>query len=382
MADKIYVRKGDTLESMEEQPFKTEDELQHLIATHLELLDGEQISPGVARRWILVTREKDIETPDGAYWWSLDHLLIDQDSIPTLVEVKRGDNSEVRRKVVGQMLDYAAHAEHWTPDELRRTFESTNPDSDADLGRLLGASEEDEEDWEQRKAKFWDEVGKNLAAKRLRLLFVADAIPDTLARVVAFLNEQMPRIEVLAVEIKQFKGATGQTLVPSVSGHTAVKPSEHGNRPPRAKITEDEFYSRLPSELARTAAKRLIDIAREGGAGIVWGGQGLSIRVDVPKEVWKNPITIAWFSPTPNVPYWAGLRDFSFGAAYPEYGSERLNGIMSRWAGFFPFGEEISFDGANGGGRTITHEQVVQHEDELATGLADMIAELRGISAP
>ena len=41
----------------------------------------------------------------------------------------------------------------------------------------------------------------NLAAKRLRLLFVADALPDELAHVVEFLNEQMPYIEVLAVEI-------------------------------------------------------------------------------------------------------------------------------------------------------------------------------------
>ena len=53
---------------------------------------------------------------------------------------------------------------------------------------------------------FWERVAINLAAARLRLLFVADDIPDPLERVVEFLNAQMAGIEVLAVEIKQFKG--------------------------------------------------------------------------------------------------------------------------------------------------------------------------------
>ena len=61
---------------------------------------------------------------------------------------------------------------------------------------------------------FWQSVATNLAATRLRLLFVADDIPDPLERVVEFLNAQMARIEVLAVEIKQFKGHSSQTLEP------------------------------------------------------------------------------------------------------------------------------------------------------------------------
>ena len=59
--------------------------------------------------------------------------------------------------------------------------------------------------------EFWQRVETNLRAARVRLLFVADDIPDELdAHVVEFLNEQMPGIEVLAVEIKQFLGETGK----------------------------------------------------------------------------------------------------------------------------------------------------------------------------
>ena len=37
---------------------------------------------------------------------------------------------------------------------------------------------------------FWEGVSTNLAAGRLRLLFVADAIPDPLVRAAMFLNAQ------------------------------------------------------------------------------------------------------------------------------------------------------------------------------------------------
>ena len=221
MAERIYTRgERGGLEPLEEEPFSTEDELQALIAEHPELLDGEQIRPGDPRRWILITREQGIaDTPDGSPRWSLDHLIVDQDAVPTLAEVKRGANRELRRTIVGQLLEYAAHAaQTWTADELRRTFEESSDDPDAVLAALLQVDDEPDAD------VFWENVATNLTARRLRLLFIADEIPDPLEQVVKFLNEQMPRIEVLAVEIKQFRGESSQTLVPRVIGRTAAEP--------------------------------------------------------------------------------------------------------------------------------------------------------------
>ena len=71
--------------------------------------DGEQVRPADARRWILIRREKGIAVAaGGGAVWSVDHLVVDQDAVPTLVEVKRGTNPEVRRTIIGQMLEYAA----------------------------------------------------------------------------------------------------------------------------------------------------------------------------------------------------------------------------------------------------------------------------------
>ena len=224
MAERIYVvnAKGN-LEPLNEKAFDTENILQALIAEHPELLDGEQIRPGDPRRWLLVTREKGIaDTPDSGSRWSVDHLMIDQDAVPTFVEVKRSSNSEIRRSVVGQMLDYAAHAtKTMGMAEIRQGFEGSHDDN-ANGVLLEFLQPDDDADPAAIVEAFWDSLAINLAAKRIRLLFVADRVPDELARVVEFLNEQMPRIEVLAVEIKQFQGATLRTLVPQVIGRIAA----------------------------------------------------------------------------------------------------------------------------------------------------------------
>ena len=255
MAERIYTRgERGGLVPLEEEPFSTEDDLQALIAAHPELLDGEQMRPGDPRRWILIKREKGIaETPDSGARWSLDHLIIDQDAVPTLAEVKRGSNSEIRRAIVGQLLEYAAHAaQTWTADELRRTFE------DSASARGVGPTDELatllQTDGEPDADGFWEKVATNLAARRLRLLFVADEIPDSLERVVEFLNEQMPNIEVLAVEVKQFRGQSTQTLVPRVLGRIAAATSAAPSR----RLTRESFLEQFPDFDHRNAAARLL----------------------------------------------------------------------------------------------------------------------------
>ena len=216
MAEKIYtLTPQGELKSLEEKQFSAEAKIQELIADHPELLAGEQIDPENPLRWILIRREMPIED------WAVDHLLIDQHARPTLVEVKRGDNPDNRRKVVGQMLDYAATAAGvWSRDELRQAFEKMAKDRDDDpYDELRDFLKPDHEmDGDDFAGDFWEMVSTNLEANRLRLLFVADDIPDQLERVVKFLNQQMPNIEVLAVEVKRYSGPSGHTLVPRIIG--------------------------------------------------------------------------------------------------------------------------------------------------------------------
>ena len=110
-----------TLVPMDEAEYPTEDILQQLLVTYPDLLPGEQITPEAPRRWLLVAREMAVPDPDGlGDRWSLDHLYLDQDGIPTFVECKRATDTRIRREVVAQMLDYAANGlKHWSMDRLR-----------------------------------------------------------------------------------------------------------------------------------------------------------------------------------------------------------------------------------------------------------------------
>lgn len=216
----MFVLKEDgSLIAMRATQFKLEEDFQRLLELHPELLAGDLIDSEEPRRWVLVTREIAIPSEaDGVGWWSADHLFLDQDGIPTIVEVKRQTDTRLRREVVGQMLDYAANAVAYLPvAEIRSRFERTcekkGTEPDQELQARLGQGIDAE--------KFWQQVKTNLEAQRIRLLFVADSIPRELRRVVEFLNRQMNPVEVLALELRQFSGEAGlRTLIPTLYGQT------------------------------------------------------------------------------------------------------------------------------------------------------------------
>jgi hypothetical protein len=129
MADKtgVFVLRDGSLISMPPAQFASENDFQVLLSRYPSLLVGDQIDSESPRRWILVKREQSVATgKEGASVWSIDHLFLDQDGIPTLVEIKRQSDSRIRREVVGQMLDYAANcATYWSIETLQSGFEQT-----------------------------------------------------------------------------------------------------------------------------------------------------------------------------------------------------------------------------------------------------------------
>src|SRR5215831_5421699 len=238
MSDSIFLL-GDAgvLTEVSSTPYDAEADLQELLADHVDLLPGTPISRDSPRRWLLVKREAGIPDQEGGgSWWSVDHLVVDQDAVPTFVEVKRASDTRTRREVVAQMLDYAANGSaFWRPDQLRAWFEGDDPEAATE--RLVAWLAAGDEDPVCVAAGFWDAVGANLRDGNIRLVFVADEIPASLQRLVEFLNEQMPRVEVLAVEIRQYRTADGKSgaLVPRLVGQTARAQAgkEQPSAPPR-----------------------------------------------------------------------------------------------------------------------------------------------------
>lgn len=260
----VFLLRGeDSLVPMQPGHFAAEDDFQRLLARFPELLVGDQIDPQDPRRWILIKREQAISTGEaGSPTWSIDHVFLDQDGIPTLVEIKRKEDSRLRREVVGQMLDYAANCgAYWTLETFQIGFESTcreaGQSADAVLASLLGASAD--------TRKFWQRVEENLEAQKIRLLFVADVIPVELRRIVEFLNKQMDPVEVLAVELRQFTNNDLKTIVPTVYGHQSIS-RKRATSPSR--WDEATFFDKL----AQNVGEKEQAVAREIYAWMSKGG--------------------------------------------------------------------------------------------------------------
>ena len=278
------------------------------------------------------------------------------------------------------MLEYAAHAaQTWTGEELRRTFEeharAQGRDPGEILGHLLQTDEKPDAD------SFWRTVHTNLAAERLRLLFVADEIPDPLQRVVEFLNRHMSDIDVLAVEIKQFRGQSVQTLVPRVLGRTA-KPPNKGQGSPRPKMTRELFLGDFVDDEVREAPSRLLNLAERSGATFEWGASGVSIRGKCTR--WQQPITVAWLYPPSKADMgWMQTRDFTFGAAILDYDpgpDDEVRAVLRNWVNSFindSFAKSASSKGVTAW--SIDYATATQHIDVLAERLTRVLEELRAL---
>ena len=277
MTGKIYlVQKGGTLQSMTERPYAQEVLLQELIAEYPDLLAGDQIDEAAPRRWLLMSREVKVPGEEGGpRLMSLDHLFLDQDAIPTLIEVKRSSDTRIRREVVGQMLDYAAHAvAYWSIQSIRAWFEALCESQGEDPAQLVAQFIEAEVEDDADVETFWSQVKTNLKAGRIRLIFVADEIPPELRRVVEFLNRFMDPVEVLAVEVKQYVGQGLQTLVPRVIGQTSEAQKKKSGGARSRQWDEPSFFQDLetrrgPDEAA--TARAILEWARPKMTQVGWG---------------------------------------------------------------------------------------------------------------
>jgi hypothetical protein len=206
MTGGIYLIQPDgQLVEMSEQPYDSEALLQKLLADYPHLLAGDQMNSTEPRRWLLISREMTVPLNDNSLGRAaaVDHLFLDQEAVPTLVEVKRSSDTRIRREVIGQMIDYAANAvAYWPLEQLITRFETGCQGKGLEPEQVLVDFLEPGVEPET----FWQSAKTNLQAGRIRLVFVAAEIPTVLRRAVEFLNKQMDPAEVLAVEIKQFVG--------------------------------------------------------------------------------------------------------------------------------------------------------------------------------
>ncbi len=220
---KLYLLEDDYALEMTNTPFENEDYLQRIIEKTPDLV-ARPTEGQTPPRHFLVKREKSAKAPDSTEL-SLDHLIVDADGIPVLVEAKRGSNTQIRRLVIAQILDYACRASSWTAEELERDFKATNPNSDFELPK-----------------DFWDKVKKHLDDGEFRLVIAADDIPVSLRMLIEFLDKAMPKIEVYGVELRPYV-SNGKTMLFSSIVGNATSMTEKPTAVKGRRTWDDEAFS-------------------------------------------------------------------------------------------------------------------------------------------
>jgi hypothetical protein len=159
------------------------------------------------RSMLLVTRrETSTRTADTSIA-SLERVYVDSDAVPLLVGLQVA--CHVRpRDVLLRLLDHVAlELPLWRGGRLRELARVTH--GDRDEGELLGTI-----GWRADPDTYWAMVDAHLARDRVRIVLVADRLPDDLARTVEFLDGQLREVEVRAVEVSRYGSGQVSAFVP------------------------------------------------------------------------------------------------------------------------------------------------------------------------
>ncbi len=205
---KILLRNGnqDNWKMVESFSYGDERELQKLLAESPDLIPSQDLREG-SGQLIAVVREVNVEIG------FIDFLGFSPEGEIAVIECKLANNPEIKRKVIGQVLEYGAAL--WG-----MSYEAFDQKIQDRTGKPLAELVQDKVD-----APEWDEeqfrvnIEDNLKQGNFILVIVVDEINDTLTRIIHFLNAcGSPNFSFAALEMRRFQSGDVEILLPKVDG--------------------------------------------------------------------------------------------------------------------------------------------------------------------
>lgn len=159
-----------------------------------------------------------------------DVVVLDAEGSITVVECKLSANAEVRRTVVGQVLDYASRLWQMDIADFERRWQG------ASSGRNPFDLLSDD------PSRLREAVAQNLAAARFNLVLAVDAINDDLRRIVEYLNAiTRPETGIMLVEFTRYHEGDQEILIPRSFGSELVAAKADAADARRRRWTESDF---------------------------------------------------------------------------------------------------------------------------------------------
>ena len=195
--------------------FENEAELQRLLNTG----SSELIPPDSSTDDAHVAYAREVPTASGP----VDLVGIGSSGSITIMECKLAQNHDIKRKVVGQVLDYAASL--WETDvaSLAASFSArTGMDP---FEALRGQFGSDAEAFDEELCR--SEVARRLRDGDFRLLVAVDRIDPELWRIIQYVNSRGAPghgLRLIALAFQRFEQGSTQILVPEAYGDELSQP--------------------------------------------------------------------------------------------------------------------------------------------------------------
>jgi hypothetical protein len=234
----------------------------------------------------------------------LDNLYVNELGMLTLVECKLWRNPEARRKVVGQILDYAQEFSRMDYDDLVTRINSKTGRTGNSLYEIVNERVEG-----VAEKEFVDSVTRNLARGRFLLLVVGDGIRENVENISAYLQEHaqlnftfalveqslyklnhnerssiliQPRIIAKTVEVERavIKIEGDATKIRASLSSPDKKAAKTGSASRRGTITEQVFFEEIEEEFPGLSEqlKMLFQSAEQRGLLLDAGSSAMMIK--------------------------------------------------------------------------------------------------------
>ena len=246
-----------------EAAFANEEDLQQLLYASPELMEREDDGA------IVFTRESSL--PGSG---STDLIGVTSGGEIVLVETKLAKNPEIRRKVIGQILEYAAFLWGMPFDEFDALFIAREGKSLADLVT--------EKTPDLSRLQFEEAVAENLKNGRFNLFIVVDDMNKELERIISYISNFAGGVKLEAVSVKVHRKDDTSVLVAQRFGQLD-RPGNGGRS--TGRVTLEEALARIDDEHTRNMLSAVIGEWTAMGHLVAAGRSGFSCKAEIgPKS--------------------------------------------------------------------------------------------------
>jgi len=245
--------------------YRDEAQLQSFLAEYPTMIPFEDVSEEIPHPRVML---KEVGLPGSG---STDIVGVDEEGGISILECKLATNPEVKRKVIGQVLEYAAFL--W-----RKPYGFLDEVSRARLKKPLAEAMKetltDELLQEWSEGDFVQAVFDRLQSGDFRIVVAVDAINDELRQTIEYLTEGPSRLQIFALELTYFASGDQEILVPHLHGSIASAATARRVRP-MSTWDADRFFEdmevRKLSEDEVDRTRRLLEFCGEAAYRTWWG---------------------------------------------------------------------------------------------------------------